>query len=168
MLSVCPPHAQPSEKRLTGLERDRVRDVYVFWHGFYQECDLSFLRRRRHGLAARALVWDTKPGGFWFWSILTLRYLSLPPLPFQNCKQPKLEENLAPELFSPEPFTCLVFLFLLQSQLAEFQCQPIERKGTCWLSEGETSDRINLEAMKLRGGKSAALMLLLWSQAAWE
>lgn len=37
----------------------------------------------------------------------------------------------------PSPFTWLFLIFPLQSQLAEFQCQPIERKGTCWLTEGE-------------------------------
>lgn len=38
-----------------------------------------------------------------------LRYLSLPPPPFQNQEQPKSEENMAPEVFSAEPFTLFTY-----------------------------------------------------------
>lgn len=48
-------------------------------------------------------------------SVPVLRHLLLSPSPFLNREQTKLEENLASELFFPDPFTWLVFPFFFFS-----------------------------------------------------
>lgn len=85
-----------------------------------------------------------------------LRYLLLPPPPFQNQEQPKSEENLAPELFSAEPFTLFSLFSYHLSQLS-FSASLLKGKARAGLRR-ERDPRQDKSGGNEIGGEASRLL----------